>query len=328
MSNEVTISSIEALLDETIEKKIEPIIKSRFEKQEAKRFRQMSMVIALLSFIGIGAIGGWVTSHINNEVERRVDLASAETLDTLDLSAFISVVSDIDRGDSFTPEQEQTVVNYLTDFKDKPHIRSKPDFILSLQKVVGNFVSADRTRSLEKIFSMYRDESIKDPKILTDLAHNYGQALLARPFTPRNDNILDSFEYLESYAQSVKFPEIPLLYRIVHEAKKSPDSKKAEVTKLLVYSSSLEDLDLDNMLTYLLVYTNAENWMKNVTPEGIRIQESVRQTLRVYKDDLVRIYKIDNPRVIDAAIAGALDRQTASSLATAIVTIDTDQFTY
>jgi hypothetical protein len=290
MTKEVTLSNIESLLDETIEKKIEPIMKRRFDAQEAKRFRQMSLVIAMLSVIGIGTIGGWVTGHVNNEVERRVELATAETVDKISLSGFAVLANQLSNSDTFSRAQEQGAVDYLKSFQGKRDILDNPEFEVSLKKVVEALVQADRVDSLREIFGMYREEIPKDQKALVQLTHHFGQTLVGRPYTPENDETLENFEYLERFVRTSNYPEVPMVYRILFTANESSESVKPDVIKMIKASQGLSKPDGTSFFFNLIDRAYVENWASREIMNAVAMEQSIRTFFSTYGDELQATY--------------------------------------
>ncbi len=336
MSDDNHIDRIEELLDKVVEKKFlerktETEIQKRFEVQEAKRFRNLSFIVAAISLIGVGTLTGWVAFTFESTVRKEAAAINAGFVDELELAQFQILANQFRFDENFSDEQALRAVNYLTEFRSNKSITEREDFKISLRDTVSSFVSASQNQSIDTIFALYPNEIAADKPLLRDLTHHYGQKLLSRNIEPSNDPVMQAFEYLESYAPEKDYPELPLIYRLPYMHAMEGSLANEDALELIDALSQLSQIDRDNYFTQTFSRTHTGNWMKRSTPDGEKIALRIRNFLKEYRGDFIETFAIDDPTLYDMAAEGELggpeEQQVLSAYSTSIVTGETAAFT-
>lgn len=327
MTDKELVETIEATLGAVLDEKVQPLIDAKFRAADERRFRQLTFIISLLSLIGVGAFYFLISYTAERAVDKRIGVQTTRLNDAVALSEFSIRASKIDEADSFSDEDAEFLMGFLREHSQGSDIPQLDGFNLAFDKTVGSFVSADRSSDISEILDLYPNHASSNVNTLRQILHHLGQKILSRPFTPANDETLKRFESLEARAPKLGFPELSLVYRLPFTAEASPDEISPDVVRMLDHISSMKPADIDNFFTQILARTRAKNWMNTETVEGKTVSRKLQNFLSLYRAEIIEKFLIDDPRLLDVAIAGELEVQLCSQYATAIVKGETREFT-
>jgi hypothetical protein len=160
----------DALIFEISEK-----VEVKLGEREAKKFRTLYVLVALVSFIGIGAIAQFIDFYATKAVDKKLDATIAELFSEKLYAQLLIMSSELAKTDSFTDADRDAVMRLLEDARKYPKIPAEPTFAVLLGKIVDAFVAADNQIQVDKIVHDYRQICFTDENISATLLQHYGR---------------------------------------------------------------------------------------------------------------------------------------------------------
>lgn len=315
--NQLRKQDVEDIVDKAIEKNLKPLVEKEVFAKEEERFKQLSWIIALFGLIGVGTFGTLAKYLIESAVEQKLERRTGEISSALDFSRFYALTLKLAIGKGFTPEDVDAIMNYLRKVERNSQTRHSSEFISALFQVMKSFTSASQSPSIDELFVAYEQEILSAPALVQPLLHHYGQDLVGRDITPKDDISYRAFERLERVATSSRVPELALAYRTLYESKKNAPESGRLVNNLLVSSTKLSSEDRARYLHEILLRTRSSNWMRRETKEGFLIQLHAREFVKRYKKELLDVYGLEDRLAQDIAVNG-IDDQDSEKLAASL----------
>jgi hypothetical protein len=262
-----------------VDSRVRDLVGEEVSREEEKRFKQLQRFIAIVGLIGLGTFGTLSNYLIEKAVDSRLESRTGRISESLDFLRFATIVTKLELGTSFTPYDRDAVMNFLRRASKNDDVRLSSEFSGALFQVTRAFASANQAASIDEIFTLFEREIVASNELVEALLHHYGQALVARPVIPDNDEVRATFEKLEGLAMSSNVPELALYYRILADYEEGPQNTD-QLIELFAQARNLNEADLSRFFFELLTRTKSENWVMEDSVEGKRFQEISRRFLR------------------------------------------------
>lgn len=277
---------VEQYIRERVELEVRSAVPEAVAHEEERRFRQLKWMIALVGLVGLGTFGTLSNYLIEKAVEMRLESRTGNISDSLEFVRFSSLALKIDMGNSFSKEDRSAIMNYLRRTATNERVRHTEEFNAALIQVMNSFTQAGLSSNIDEICQLYERELLTTDTLIEILLHHYGQEIVHRPATPKDDFALKMFERLESLAQGAKVPELAQAYRTLFLHKQNPGGPHASVLAA-IERAEMNDLgDLTRYFREMLVRTNADNWQRRSNVSGVAFQQVARSFFSTYSSAL------------------------------------------
>lgn len=308
----------EKYIRERVELEVSSTVPGSVAREEERRFRQLKWLIALVGLGGLGTFGTLSNYLIEKAVDGRLEARTGNISDSLEFIRFNSIALKLDLGTSFSKEDRNAVMTYLRRTATNDRVRHTSEFNAALVQVMRSFAQAGLSSSIDEVFQLYERDLLTSDTLVEILLHHYGEEVVARQSTPKEDFAMRVFERLESLAAGAKVPELAHAYRTLHLHRQNPGAPGTSVLEALSRAAMFDEDDLSRFYREILVKTSAENWQRRPDSTGIVFQELTRSFIAVYASEIARRTSIDKTvltRVAKEGVSGNSVIELAQRLA-------------
>lgn len=306
---------------ETVGSSVREAVPAVVATEEERRFSQFKWIVALIGLVGLGTFGTLSNYLIEKAVDGRLEARTGNISDALDFIRFNSIALKLDLGASFSVEDRTSILNYLRRSAKNDRVRYSAEFNAALVQVMKSFTEAGQSSSINEILQLYEREILTSDTLVEILVHHYGQEIVGRHSTPKDDQSMKTFEKLEAIAEGAKVGELALAYRILYVHKASPKSVQPAVLQALDRAQTLATDDLARFFREILQRTIAVNWQRVADPQGLSFQSITRSFFERYASSIstrTGVAEASLRRISEVGSKTEDARQLASQLAAGV----------
>lgn len=241
--------------------------------------------------MGVGSIAWILNLYIESAVRGQLETATNQYTRQLQFETayqeFISLsLSVVDDEEEFIrPSVLEGVTELLRDIAESPEsLEARVSFSSHLERLVVALASANVDSSIDEIDDLFRETLLLNPTSLEQLTVHYGQRVLSSAL-PIDEQPPSVVAKLRDYTVSAKergYPEHYVLWQALLSFQRNDFATNEVTDELMKEGERLEEPDSDNLYQWLSIFSDPNNYMKEVSQDGIRLAEKVNRLVASY----------------------------------------------
>ncbi len=223
-----------------------------------------------------------VKRNITTDVERKLGSVSEE-LSFIRLTNIAESISDGSRT-GFKPAEKESIVATLDQIKGNIGIVGRPEFSLTLEKIIDVFAAADLDDRVDSIINSLRAVTLQSNGICQTLIQHYGMRLLGDVSVA--EETIRNFNDIANACKIHKIYEMVLPFQIVHEHSKKDQGYAERINGYLKDVETLNDDDRKTFFQIMDKYTDPKQVAKRPTGQVLRVCEKVNLFMADYGESI------------------------------------------
>lgn len=226
-----------------------------------------------------------VKKNITSDIEERLGSVSDE-LSFIRLSHIAESISDGSRT-GFTMAERDSIVSALGQLQNNRTITIRPDFALTLEKIIDSFAGADLDSQIDQIMKSLKSVALASTGICMTLIQHYGMRLLGD--VSLSEATRNNFADVASACKSHNFYELVLPYIVVSEYAEKREGWSERVDGYFRDIETLNEEDKKRFFDLLDKNTNPYSVAKKPTGQVLRLCEKFNSFVVANKERLEKI---------------------------------------
>lgn len=275
-------------LKRSVTSQVMETLDERIAQREGKRFRNLYIIVGLVSFLGIGVITQLVDFYATKAVDSKLSDVRKEFDSAKSFSQLLSLATKLDLSDSFSNTDRDTVVLLLERSRDNDALISEPAFIALLEKILDSFAASDNAMQVSQIFDSYEQQCLMNPGITATLVQHYGREYLASE-NPNDPQSKKNYERLLKVIDAINTHnarDVGALFYVLSAYKKNNQEPRDEIKSLLQSYTAFDSDKRSRFKALLDQLSDPSALARNPTPSILRISAVAKKFSEDFKMEI------------------------------------------
>lgn len=280
----------------------------RIQEREGRLLRLLTVITAIVLFIGYAGIKELIDSAAGKAVESELEKRVAEFEVSGTIAGLQSALVAAENSRSFSNTARDGMIKAIEVLsvarKKGVKVSENPAFLPTLEKVVITMASSNNDIFADRIYDLFPDECLTVSGIVEAYLQHYGRQSVSGMGDVRSE-ALKRFGKFERAATTFKFPETALAHRALIDFQAQGEKREKNSRDVVALIAALDEEDRARAMKFWSDYAT-EGWLEGSTGESKALRAIVIAFFKAHQDDLKAIYP-DIEEHIHAAANGRGD---------------------